>query len=920
MPYLARDHRREHFAASALCAAFLALLVVAGPAAHADELILYVSPDGNDSWPGRLQQPRDGDGPLASLAGARDRIRALRRKPDGLGDGVRVRLAEGTYRLAQTLCFRPEDSGSEKCPITYEAAPGAKALISGGRVITGWEKSSRVGQWRAQVPDVKVGKWHFRQLFVDGRRYVRARSPNEDDYWFLFEKIQSPEREGKVTCRKPDIRSWLKTDGLEAVVFRMWDISWLRVASFDRSKRLARFVVPKSEKWLGHWLPDKRYYLENSLAFLDSPGEWFLDREKGVVYLQPVDGHDMSKAEVVAPVVDRLLRFEGRPGRPVAHITFRGLVFRHAGWTLPEQGYNGHQGDVIVGGSIEGDYVESCAFRGCRFEQLGRYGLNLRRGCKNSVVEDCEFTDLGGGGVLIGDKNDPPGPERQTSGNKITQCHIHHCGKVWRGSTGIWVGFANHTLIARCHVHDVPCCGISVGWGWSCKPSSAHHNIVEYNRVHHAMMLMGDGAGIYTLNVQPGTVIRHNVVHDIRGYYAGGNGIYMDSSSGKMLVEKNLVCRTIHCSVVLGGARTIGSVVRNNIFALGGAERICGYGRHGRNHVFERNIVYLDREPLTFHWLEDTFRRIDYNLYHGASGRPVTFLKEMSFSEWQKSGRDVHSVMADPGFVNPKEGDFRLRPDSPALKLGFEPFDVEPVGPGPKGEWADPWASARLVELFNLRPRAHRTRRPPDPPPAMTAAPAKRKPVVDGRAGRVEWYGVPVVSLDNSPRGRSSIAGASRVRVCRDAARLYLLFESDVTYPRRLRLGSSRWGQTDGIEICLQDVRRAGRIVVLRGYPSGEAECARGMRAHYREEFRPSRLNVAYAAKITGKGWAAEWAIPFAELGIKIGKVPTLRFNVAVHHAASDERLVWVATGGSIWYVDRGGQLILRPKAGKRKQ
>jgi len=892
-----------------------ALLLWGQAALGSDELILRVSPDGNDAWSGRFAEPTPDrrDGPLASLAGARDRLRALRAKHGKLRSPVRVQLADGTYRIKETVVFESIDSGAPDCPITYEAAKDASPVISGGRVIRGWKSPGPGKRWSVEIPDVKSGKWYFRQLFVGPTRYVRARRPNLEDYWFNFEKVHKPFKAGKATFKQGEIKKWPGLDEMEIILFRMWDISRLRIEEVDPKKRLVRVAVPANKSWLSHWAPDRRFYLENSRVFLDAPGEWFLDRRKGILYVQPLAEHTLDRTEVVAPVVDKLIRFKGRAGKPVAHIRFRGLTFAHSAWTLPKEGFDGHQGAVAVGASIEGDYVEDCAFEECTFKLLGRYAVNLRRGCRNNMIRSCEFTNLGGGGILIGNKDDPPKAVDQTSGNQITRCHVHHTGKVWHGSSGIWIGYASHTRIAHCHVHDVPCNGISVGWGWTCKPSGAHHNIVEYNHVHHAMMLMGDGAGIYTLNVQPGTVIRNNVIHDIRGYYAGGNGIYMDSSSGRMLIENNIVCRIIHTSVVLGGAGTIGSVIHNNIFALGGAERIGGYGSRGLNHVLERNIIYLGKEPLTHNWRANTFKHIDHNVYFSPDDtRPIKFLDLMSFKEWRKSGRDVHSVMADPMFVDITRGDFRLRPGSPALKLGFNPINAKPLGPGPTDEWADPWASERLRELFQLDPRAHRTRRPPDPPPVLTVAQVKRPIKVDGRVTERAWRKLLSAPLTESPRGRSPIAGASRLRACRDDKFLYFAVESDFAKPEK-QLGASRkWRREDSIEICIEDPAKAGRIIVLRGLASGTVECMRGARPHYRERFQKGERFVSYAARISNRGWKAEFAIPLDSLRLKSNETKTLGFNIAVRHGP--QRLVWVGTGGSIWYVNRGGRIVLKKR------
>ena len=135
---------------------------------------LHVAPNGNDQWSGRFPRPNAAatDGPLASLRGARDAIR--QRKAEGpLTEPVRVLVADGSYPLEETLVLTAEDSGTELCPIRYEAAPGARPVFSGGRQITGFRRSDD-GLWVAQVPEVAAGKWYFEQLWVNGRRAIAS--------------------------------------------------------------------------------------------------------------------------------------------------------------------------------------------------------------------------------------------------------------------------------------------------------------------------------------------------------------------------------------------------------------------------------------------------------------------------------------------------------------------------------------------------------------------------------------------------------------------------------------------------------------------------------------------------------------------------------------------------------------------------
>ncbi|MCS6831427.1 MAG: hypothetical protein NZ749_12400 [bacterium] len=148
-------------------------------------IYLYVSPNGNDSWSGRQPRPNASrtDGPLASLKGARDAVRRLKASGQ-LRTPVHVRFASGSYPLTEPVVFTPEDSGTAQSPIIYEAAPNAKPVLEGGRRIRGFREWKN-GIWAAEIPEVREGKWYFRQLFVNDKRAVRARSPNRFYYYML---------------------------------------------------------------------------------------------------------------------------------------------------------------------------------------------------------------------------------------------------------------------------------------------------------------------------------------------------------------------------------------------------------------------------------------------------------------------------------------------------------------------------------------------------------------------------------------------------------------------------------------------------------------------------------------------------------------------------------------------------------------
>ena len=292
-----------------------------------------------------------------------------------------------------------------------------------------------------------------------------------------------------------------------------------------------------------------RSTLEDPTEGLDGPGIWYLDRKTAVLSYWPLPGEDMNKVEVVAPALEELVRLAGAPGGRsfVRSVRLRGLTFSYGDWSLPATGFANGQAASEIPGAVRATYAISCSVEDCSFEHLGRYALEITVGCKKCRVVGNRMTDLGAGGVMIGNRQSYAEEPPRLSGNVIANNYIHHGGVVYPGCVGILVMIADETLVAHNLVHDLAYTGISVGWSWGTIPTDARNNRIEYNHVHHVMKLMGDGAGIYTLGNQPGTVVRGNLVHDVeRSPIAQGsfnNGLYLDEGSKGFHVEGNVVYR-----------------------------------------------------------------------------------------------------------------------------------------------------------------------------------------------------------------------------------------------------------------------------------------------------------------------------------------------------------------------------------------
>ncbi|HUT95129.1 MAG TPA: right-handed parallel beta-helix repeat-containing protein [Thermoguttaceae bacterium] len=662
----------------------------------------YVSPAGNDAWSGTLAEPKpDGsDGPLATLQGARDAIRRLKAQGP-LERPIRVLVRGGTYRVTEPIVFAAEDSGTEQAPITYAAWPGEKPVISGGVPITEWKREGDGPLWTTVVPAVKEGEWYFRQLFVDGKRAVPARIPNDGFFRsggpgvpYTNSGTARGDKQTKVSIfyQNDDLKPWSNLDDAVAVVYHSWTASRHRIKSLDTQKKLCEFTAPSG--WpMGYWEKNQRYYVEFVREGLDAPGEWYLDRKTGVLTYSPRPGEDMTTAEVVAARPEELLRLEGDPagGKFVDHLHFEGLSLQHTAWTMPEaETVDGQAAASLKTAAVYAVGARHCAFRECEIAHTGGYGLWLQLGSKDNRMEQCHVHDLGAGGVRIGEGTLPSEPDLQTERNEVTNCFIHDGGNVYHAGIGVWIGRSSHNTISHNDICDFLYTGVSVGWSWGYAPTTAHHNRIEYNHIHHlGWGQLSDMGGIYCLGISPGTQLRYNRIHDVLSYAYGGWGLYTDEGSTEILMENNVVYRVKDGAFHQHYGRE--NIVRNNVLALSATYGQIRRSREEEHSSFtlERNIIYSDGVPLLGgNWSNGNYQ-FDSNCYWDASGQTPKFPGDLTLAQWQEKGYDAHSIVADPKFADPQNLDFNLPPDSPALKLGFQPIDTRRIGLVGPEEWVN---------------------------------------------------------------------------------------------------------------------------------------------------------------------------------------------------------------------------------------
>ncbi|MBC7287665.1 MAG: right-handed parallel beta-helix repeat-containing protein, partial [Armatimonadetes bacterium] len=436
----------------------------------------------------------------------------------------------------------------------------------------------------------------------------------------------------------------------------------------------------------------QRYFVENFREALDQSGEWYLDRREGRLYYWPLPGEDMGKVTVVAPYLRHIVELRGEPeiGLPVEHVHFRDLSFQHADWVFEREDECDGQAAYFLDAAVYATGAKNCLFEGCEIAHVGEYGIWLSEGCRDNRIVQCHIHDLGGGGVKIGEPLNREG-DREAGRNAVDNCFIHDGGHVFPAGVGVWIGRSSYNQVTHNEICDFYYTGISVGWCWGYAATTAHDNIVEYNHIHHiGLGVLSDMGGIYTLGRSPGTRLRYNLIHDIYMFLYGAGGIYPDEGSSNILIENNICYDTATGGFTQHYGRD--NMVRNNIFAYSQGPQLV-LGRAEPEYCpfeFVQNIAYSTTGQMcNATWGAAPLLKADYNCYWDTVQRMDLEIGRWFWEEWVEMGKDVHSVVADPLFVDAEHRDFRLRPDSPALKLGFKPIDMSRTGLYGPAEWRE---------------------------------------------------------------------------------------------------------------------------------------------------------------------------------------------------------------------------------------
>ena len=663
----------------------------------------YVATDGDDNNPGTKNKP------FASILRARDAVRQLNQRKS---ISITVNVRGGTYYLSEPIVFTPEDSGTHESNVTYTAYQNEPVTISGAVKLDLKWSAYKDGIMQAEIPAVKQGAdtWvsasNCTQLFINGKRQRLARYPN---YNAQNPLITGP-GSGSDALEPGRVGRWANPVGgfVHGLSHHRWGSLHYRIAGVDADGNLRLEGGDQINR--DSRLHDQYRYVENIFEELDAPNEWYLDTEQGILYYLPPKDVDVANATVEAVVLKQLFEFRGAPAQPVKHITLRGFTMTHTAHTFLEGYENLLRGDWSIhrGGAVFMAGAEDCAVEDCFLDAVGGNGVFISNYNRNIKVTGCKFTEAGDSAIcLVGDcsavrssstwshhiKN-PEGTPGPANPNYPANCLIHNnlihnIGVIGKQTAGVFISMAEGITVSHNTIYNIPRAGICVNdgcWGG---------HIIEHNDVFNSVRETGDHGpfnswgrdrhwsieddnrrkSLSKLDNHKTTIIRNN---RFRHHGSHSWGIDLDDGSSNYHLYNNL-CLGMGIKFREGYYRR----AENNIMVTPVPFAMHVWYPKSEDVVVRNIIVVTGNEiygPIRMPnhpW----GKQIDYNLFKTKEPGEFNVPGEAAnLEEWRAKGYDQNSVCGDPMFVDPERGDYRVKPDSPALELGFKNFPMNQFG------------------------------------------------------------------------------------------------------------------------------------------------------------------------------------------------------------------------------------------------
>ena len=646
---------------------------------------IYVSPTGDDRADGSQSSP------VATLSAAKKLVQPLAGK-----EAVTIHVADGVYYLPQTLVFEPKDSGSAENPITYVADNEGGAVLSGGsRLELTWTPHTD-GIMKAKTQS----GLNIDQLFVAGKNQRMARYPNYDG----SKKSAAYQGFAADAFSKERAKRWANPTG-----------GFIHAMHRSRWGGYHYLITGKDEKgevtYEGGWQNNRQMgmhkdfrMVENIFEELDAPGEWFHDAGNNTLYYMPPADVDLENATVEVVRLRHLIEFKGSEASPVKFISLKGFVVRHSARTFMDTKEPMLRSDWAIyrGGAVFLTGTEDIQIHDTEFDQVGGNAVFASNFNRRVLVKGCHIHDTGASGVcFVGDPGavrDPcfeyreindltkidltPGPKTNNypSDSAVEDCLIHGIGRVERQPAGVQIEMAARISVRDCSVYDCARAGINVGdgaWGGHLFERCDVFDTVQETHDHGSFNSWGRDRYWHRDRQESQKVVDKNpklpfldatettVIRNSRWRCDHGWDIDLDDGSSNYDIYNNLLLR--------GGLKLREGFRRrawNNITVNDGLHAHVWYN-NSDDEVW-RNIFMNSPRGARMPTMTARGKRVDENIY---------FAKFLGIKDrFSQFGWDVNSIVADPLFVDPAAGDYRVADDSPALKLGFENFPMDQFG------------------------------------------------------------------------------------------------------------------------------------------------------------------------------------------------------------------------------------------------
>ena len=700
----------------------------------------HVSPAGNDRNPGTESLP------FATLSRAQLAVRHAKRNGP-----IHVWIGKGSYHLTAPLTFGPADSGAPEAPIIYATRPGEEALLSGGRLLICKWAPHKNGIMKTSVPS----GLNFTQLFVNGKRQIRARYPNYDPSqpgksgYLLASGPIPPSVQDPYAGQDSDMtyaaqaprgvqfdpttftnNNWANPEEAEIHIFQdaYWgNLQW-RLKGIDRKAHTIWFgegghqIGAKWDDDPARVGKQSRFFIENVFEELDAPGEWYLEKHQGVLYYYPEPGTDLNNAQVVVPQLEHILHFNGSQSAPVQHIQFKGIRFAHTSSTYMCQYDVPSLSDWSIhrGGAVFAEGTLQCSIQDCWFDAVGGNAVFVNNYNRDFAVTGCNFTEAGDSAIcFVGDLEQTNGSLRAFPFEcRASDNLVHDCGFYGKQVAGVYISRAKRITVSHNLIYNMPRAAICIGdgtWGG---------HIIEFNHTHDTVLETSDHGpfnawgrdrawclsqshGPYTadrgvdawdvlVDAMEPVIVRNNFFDEKSGW-----GLDLDDGASNYKIYNNISIGGVSMKLREGAHRQ----VYNNIWFMARGAPCFHVGNNFNHDRYFNNITVMDpgdaEWPSGWPWwpqmtysviappaIGPWFDEIDRNCFYTSKGEFQAVVDQLrseggkrrpqryNLADWQELGFDRNSIFADPLFVDPANHDFRVRPESPALKLGFVNFEM----------------------------------------------------------------------------------------------------------------------------------------------------------------------------------------------------------------------------------------------------